>query len=157
MKKNPVYIIILTFWCSVMLSACVTTHVERPYQERRDSFMHAVERAQLVVEAINTNQPQQLYLLLQQEYRDAVSEEEFIRRYVDERSYPYLTPLYLYLDGVDLNDDGSASIICTVASRLPGEKYHFALVYENGLYFASIFEELVDGSYRDKFSNMVKW
>jgi predicted acetyltransferase len=46
---------------------------------RNDTFLHAAERAQLVIDAINSNQPDALYSLLTEELRNAISQKEFMR------------------------------------------------------------------------------
>jgi len=113
--------------------------------------------AQKVVDAVNDNSPSTLYALLSDNLQKTISKEDFILNAQKERSYPYLTPLYLYLNGITLNRDESADVECLVASRLPGEKYRFSLVKENGEYRAIVFEDVVDGSFIDKFDHIVTW
>jgi len=157
MSMNHLKSLVLCFFSLLLLSGCATMPSVSTEYARKDSFLQATERAQQVVDAINSNRPDLLYALLTEKLRDAISQEEFIRRFADERSYPYLTPLYLYLDAIDLHPDGTAQVVCSVASRLPGEYYRFSLVYEHHAYYASVFEDIVDGSYRVKFDHIVTW
>lgn len=154
---NPVKGLLISICCIFLFSACVNMPTISTTNTRNDTFLHATERAQQVIDAINSNQPDALYSLLTEELRNAISQKEFMRRFADERSYPYLTPLYLYLDAIDLHPEGTAQVVCSVASRLPGEYYSFTLVYEHNAYYASIFEDIIDGSYRLKFNHIVTW
>ncbi len=124
---------------------------------RHDSFADAAERAQMVVDAVNANAPENLYPLLSQSLRSMISEQDFIKNFADERSYPYLTPLFLNLNGIELSSDGTAKVVCSVASRLPGEFYTFSLSYEGDAYYAYIFEDVVNGTYKEKFNHIVTW
>ncbi len=149
MKSNKLYILIILL---LPLSVgCVSTH------QPSSSFSEACIVAQKVVDAVNENSPSTLYDLLSDNLQKRISKEDFILNAQKERSYPYLTPLYLYLNGIALNRDESADVECLVASRLPGEKYRFSLVKERGEYRAIVFEDVVDGSFIDKFDHIVTW
>jgi hypothetical protein len=80
-----------------------------------------------------------------------LSKEEFMKNFAHERSYPYLTPLYIYLDEVTLVENkNTGEAVFTVAARLPGEKMRVKTVYINGQYYFDFFRELADGSYVEK-------
>ncbi len=142
---------------TVSLLISCTTSAGNTILSRQDSFQDAFTRAQEVIDAVNANAPRELYPLLSRELRNQVSLEEFVARFTEERAYPYLTPLYLILDTIDLSRDGTARIVCTVSSRLPGEMYRFSLTYEKDAYYAVIFEDVVNGSFREKFDRIVTW
>lgn len=113
----------------------------------------AEAQAKKFAQAVNENNPQELYSYLLPEIQGLLSRDEFIKNYAKERSYPYLTPLYLYLDEVKL-DEGkkSGEAIFTVASRLPGEKMKVKLVYQDRQYYFDAFRAVADGSYIEKFT-----
>ncbi|RYD06971.1 hypothetical protein N752_01380 [Desulforamulus aquiferis] len=66
----------------------------------------AVKRTQGFIDAVNENRPGDVYKYLTPELRNGISKEAFIENFKKERSYPYLTPLYFYLDEVKLSPDG---------------------------------------------------
>jgi hypothetical protein len=122
------------------------------------NFTHATERTEKLISAINENKPEAIYGYLSGELRATVSKEAFVQNYADDRTYPYLTPLYLFLSELKLPQREDGLVTCTVASRLEGEEYSFPIRYENGDYYFVIFEDIVKGTYRDKFANkVVKW
>ncbi|WP_156779677.1 hypothetical protein [Desulforamulus reducens] len=115
----------------------------------------ATHRVQEFIDAVNDNRPRDIYLYLTPQLREKISREDFTRNFAKERSYPYLTPLYLYLDEVKLSPDKqTGEAILTVAARLPGEKMRVHLVYYRGHYYIEAFKEIVDGSYQDKFQKL---
>ena len=115
----------------------------------------AARRVQEFIDAVNENRPGDIYLYLTPQLKKRISREDFARNFAKERSYPYLTPLYFYLDEVKLSPDKkSGEAILTVAARLPGEKMRVQLVYYQGRYYIDAFKEIVDGSYLDKFQRL---
>lgn len=122
------------------------------------NFSRATQRSETFVSAINNQDPKTIYSLLSQEYKDNIEEATFIERYNDDLTYPYISPLYCYLQAIDLHYDVNGVVSCKVASRLIGEKFTFKIKYENGDYYFLAFEDIIDNSYREKFSNkVVKW
>lgn len=108
-------------------------------------------------EAINANRPADIYPYLISEIREMLTKEEFIRNFAQERSYPYLSPLYVYLDEVKLASDlRSGEAVSTVAARLPGQKMKVKLIYIGGQYYIDAFRDIADGSYILKFKNISK-
>lgn len=110
------------------------------------------------IRAINENRPKEIYGYLTQDLREEIGEEAFVNNYREDRTYPYLTPLYLFLAELKLPQRNDGLAVCTVASRLEGEEYSIPIRYENGDYYFYVFKDIVDGSYKDKFANkVVKW
>lgn len=143
------------FWVGLLIIAIILTlsvginHV--PGQR------NATMRVNGFNEAINANRPADIYPYLIPELREMLSKEEFMRNFAKERYYPYLSPLYVYLDEVKLaSDRQSGEAISTVAARLPGQKMNVKLVYIRGQYYIEAFRDIADGSYLLKFQNIVK-
>ncbi len=106
-------------------------------------------------EAINANKPANIYPYLIPELRGMISKETFEQNFAKERSYPYLSPLYVYLDEVLLvPDQRSGEAISTVAARLPGQKMKVKLIYIKGQYYIDAFRDIADGSYLLKFEKL---
>jgi len=119
------------------------------------SQWQAVKRVNDFNAAINANRPVDIYPYLIPELRVMLTKEEFIKNFAKERSYPYLSPLYVYLDEVKLaSDRRSGEAISTVAARLPGQKMNVKLIYLKGQYYIDAFRDIADGSYLLKFQNI---
>lgn len=102
-------------------------------------------------------EPEKIYAFLTGEYQAEMTEEEFTEAFLKERSYPYLTPLFLYFDRVELSEDlQTGTAWYTRAARLPGMTYEVGLVYdeEQETYAILDFEEFTDGSYLEKFETL---
>ena len=144
-------------WVLIFSISCTSV------QPRKDSyvqatFTHAALRTQRFIDAINHNQSSVVYGMLSEEYRNQITLDEFIKRFADDRTYPYLTPLYLHLVSLSIPQRSDGLVVCSVAARLEGEFFRFPIRYEQGDYYFLVFSELIDGSYRDKFPNqVVKW
>ncbi|HBV88610.1 MAG TPA: hypothetical protein DEF42_18670 [Desulfosporosinus sp.] len=119
--------------------------------------VQAQVQANRFAQAINDNNPRELYSYLLPEIQGMLGRDEFVKNFAHERSYPYLTPLYIYLDNVTL-DEGkrSGEAIFTVASRLPGEKMKVKLYYLDQQYYMEAFREIADGSFIEKFKKIKK-
>ena len=128
---------------AAMLSACTTR-------------MPTVEQqVQGFADAVNANDPEMLYTYLAPELRAQISQDEFARRFEKERSYPYLSPLYVYVDEITLDPETrQGRALLTVAARLPGQKMTVGVVHTPNGYFVSAFDELVDESYLEKFDRL---
>lgn len=117
----------------------------------------ATRRAQQFAREVNYNyeEPARLYPLMTKEYRQAITEADFVAAFQKERSYPYLTPLFINFDRVELAADGrTGTAYFSQAARLPGMVYTLRLTYENGNYYVTAFEEFLDGSYLEKFDRL---
>ncbi|MHB1405401.1 MAG: hypothetical protein ACYCV0_07405 [Desulfitobacteriaceae bacterium] len=116
---------------------------------------HATYRVNGFIQAVDANRPTDIYPFLTPDLKGMLSKDEFVRNFAKERSYPYLTPLYVYLDDVKLAPDklsGEANF--TVAARLPGEKMNIKINYINGQYYIDAFRDIADGSYLVKFQKL---
>ena len=84
------------------------------------------------------------------------TEEEFCKAFKKERTYPYITPLYLNSDPrVKLSGDKKTGTVeYDQAARIVGMVYDIRLVYENGDYYVMDWEDFLDGSYLDKFEDI---
>ncbi len=121
------------------------------------SQWQATKRINGLNEAINANKPADIYPYLIPELREMLTKEEFVQNFAKERSYPYLSSLYVYLDEVNLAADRrSGEAISTVAARLPGQKMKVKLIYIRGQYYVEAFRDIADESYLLKFQNIKK-
>lgn len=111
-------------------------------------------RVQAFAQAVNYDyeRPEQIYRYLTEELRGQITEEEFREAFATERTYPYLTPLFLNYESLELsNDKRSGVAVFSQAARLPGMIYKVPFVYEKGDYYMDVFHEYADGSYLEKF------
>ena len=141
---------IILFTVFILLLSGVEFYINRPMT--KNNF---IKRTEGFIEAVNENKPGLIYGYLMPSIQKLISKEDFIENFEKERSYPYLTPLYLYLDNVDLCEDRKkGSINCIVASRLPGEKMKFDIVFVDNNYYIDAFEYVADGSFIEKFKRL---
>jgi len=116
---------------------------------------NAVRCLQGFIEGVNANEPEKVYAHLSTALRAKITKEDFVKNFEKERSYPYLTPLYLYLDKLELTEDKRAGdVTFIVAARLPGQIMKAKVVYEHGKYNVIAFENIVDGSFIKKFKKL---
>ncbi|HPT69315.1 MAG TPA: hypothetical protein PKW50_04155 [Syntrophomonas sp.] len=122
---------------------------EVPTEER------AMERAQAYAEAIDHDykHPEKIYALLEESFRDQMDEKSFCDAFAKERSYPYITPLYISKPHLTL-DGNIVHVVYDQAARLSGMTYKIDLIFENGDWFVRDWEEFLDGSYLEKFENI---
>lgn len=119
--------------------------------------VQAEAQANRFAQALNENNPREIYSYLLPEIQGMLSREAFVKNFAHERSYPYLTPLYIYLDEVKLEEGKrSGEAIFTVAARLPGEKMRVKLYYLEGQYYFDAFREIADGTFIEKFKKLKK-
>lgn len=120
-------------------------------------FDRAMERAKAYADAINRDfrEPEKIYRFLRREVRSEISEEAFCEAFAKERSYPYITPLYIFYPELTIAPDGSeATAVFKQAARLEGMTYTVKFIYEDGDYFADDWRQFIDGSYLEKFENI---
>ena len=140
-----------------MLLLCISCTTPKGFYTQAN-FLHAAQRTQRFIDAINQNESGVVYDMLCEDYRSQLSREEFIKRFADDRTYPYLTPLYLHLVSLSIPLRHDGQVVCSVAARLEGEFFRFPIRFEQGEYYFLVFDDLIDGSYREKFPNqVVKW
>ncbi|MGD1815660.1 MAG: hypothetical protein ACPKNR_01375 [Pleomorphochaeta sp.] len=158
MKRTTTYIFLLSIF--ILLSSCTTTQVSsaNSYWDNC-TFTQASNRSQKFVDAINDQNPLIIYSLFTENYKNKISKEEFVRRYNDDLTYPYISPLYCYIKSINIHYyDDNGLVSCSVASRLIGDSFTFEIIYENGDYYFKAFEDIIDNSYKEKFANkVVKW
>lgn len=117
----------------------------------------AEERANAYADAINHDyrEPEKIYRFLTAEIRSAISEEAFCEAFAKERSYPYITPLYIFYPELTIAPDRKAArVVFKQAARIVGMEYTVRLVYENGDYYVEDWERFIDGSYLNKFDHI---
>ena len=115
----------------------------------------AMERAQAYAEVIDHSykHPEKIYAMLEKSFHDQMDEKSFCNAFAKERSYPYITPLYI--SKPHLTFDGNiAHVVYDQAARLSGMTYKIDLKFENGDWFVRDWEEFLDGSYLEKFENI---
>ena len=120
-------------------------------------FERAMERAKAYASAINYDfrEPEKIYRFLREEIRSEISETAFCEAFAKERSYPYITSLYIFYPELTVAPDRSEAVaVFKRAARLEGMTYSVKFVYENGDYFADDWRQFADGSYLEKFENI---
>ena len=86
---------------------------------------------------------------------EKMSEEEFTEAFIKERSYPYITPLYVFYPEIsEETETGDYIVTFLQAARIEGMKYDIKMVYEDGNWFVVDWEQFPDGSYLEKFENI---
>ena len=117
----------------------------------------ALERAKEYAHAINYDfrTPEKIYAFLCRDFRDRMSEDEFVDAFNKERSYPYITPLYIFFPEIsEETESGDYIVTFLQAARIEGMKYDIKMVYEDGNWFVVDWEQFPDGSYLEKFENI---
>ena len=123
----------------------------------KETSKQAQLRAEEFAEAVNYSyeEPEKIYALLANGCTDILTEEAFCQAFSKERSYPYLTPLFLNSPETHMQEDNkSGTVTYSQAARLPGMEYEVELVFEDDDYYIMAFAELLDGSYLDKFQDI---
>ena len=142
---------LLLILLSLFLLAGCATRVEKQPEEL------ALERAAEYKEVFNRGgkDPSAIYDYLCQSCKDRISRDEFVAAYNKDRSYPYITPLYIFEPVVELSADGlTGSVTYQQAARIVGMTWKTEIVFENGNYYFRDFEYLIDGSYLEKFKDI---
>ena len=139
MKKTTKIIIVLL----IVIIAGITVVTSMKHAADGPSEVSAEKAAMAYAEAIDYD------------FRKVMDKSEFIRAFKKERSYPYLTPLFINYDRVELNEDGTTgTAYYSQAARLPGMVYEVGLVYEDSNWHIEDFDDFLDGSYLDKFDTV---
>lgn len=116
---------------------------------------NAVKQVEGFIQAVNDNNPAEVYQYLSPDIKELIDQQGFEKNFAKERSYPYLTPLYLYLDKLELSEDKrSGKVECIVAARLPGQRMNFSVVYDQDNYYVVAFRDIADGSFIKKFDKL---
>ncbi len=155
MKRIPlVKLVIGIILIMVVLVSAILIKVSN---DNNLSKENAEQRALEFANAVNYDykEPAKIYKLMSKQYRDEISSEEFVKAFNKERSYPYLTPLFINFDSVEFTDEMiEGTAIYSQAARLPGMIYKVKLIYENNNYYVIAFEDFLDGSYLNKFETL---
>lgn len=149
MKYFSSYMLLLVVSVSVLLTGCDRPRSEEQAMKRLNAYAEAID--------FRYKDPAQIYPFLCQDIRDRMSEEEFVKCWEKERTYPYLTPLYIYDPLISMSEDGmEGKAVYTQAARIEGMTYEIDFEYENGDYYVRDWERFADGSYLDKFDKVVQ-
>ncbi len=135
---------------AVMGMVCLWLPLAHRTQDR------AMLRAEAYAQAINQDYqtPEKIYAFLCSDFRAQMSEEAFCAAWEKERSYPYITPLYLFWPQLTAYDGATAQVTFLRAARIEGMTYPVELVYEQGDYYVRDWESFLDGSYLEKFRDI---
>lgn len=142
---------------AIILSLIFSINIIIVLDENKLTIANAEKRSLEFAEAVNYNykEPEKIYSFLGADFKENMSVEDFVKAFEKERSYPYLTPLFINFSKIDLNEDKTKGIATySQAARLPGMIYEVRLIYENNDYYIIAFEDFLDGSYLDKFENL---
>lgn len=142
---------------AIILSLIFSINIIKVLGENKLTIANAEKRSLEFAEAINYNykDPEKIYSFLADDFKENMSVEDFVKAFEKERSYPYLTPLFINFSKIDLTEDKTQGIATySQAARLPGMIYEVRLIYENNDYYIIAFEDFLDGSYLDKFENL---
>ena len=130
----------------LLTAGCGSRRTEKRALERLEAYAQAID--------YSYREPEKIYAFLTREFREQMSQEEFVQAFAKERSYPYITPLYISRPQVQLAEDGmSGTAVYVQAARIEGMHYEVSLVYEDGDYYIRDWDSFLDGSYLDKFAD----
>ena len=136
--------VLLTLVCG-----CAKPKTEEQARKRLEEYAHAID--------YDYKEPKKIYPYLCREVRDQLSEEQFVNCWKKERTYPYLTPLYIYNPAIEMAPDGlSGKATFIQAARIDGMTYTVDFVYEDGDYYVCDWYNFADGSYLEKFDHVVQ-
>lgn len=155
MKKIAVVKLIIAV--VVLVTIVFSVNIIKVLGENKLTQDNAEKRALDFAEAVNYSykDPKKIYAFLSSDFKDNMTEEAFVKAFEKERSYPYLTPLYINFSSVELSEDMTeGEAIYSQAARLPGMIYQVELVFENNNYYIYDFEDFIDDSYLEKFENL---
>ncbi len=139
--------LLLCLLAACFLCACRHEKTEARARERLEAYAHAIDH--------DYRKPEKIYPYLCESFRSAMTKKEFAEAFLKERSYPYITPLYIYDPEITMDEDRSGGTATYLqAARLIGMTYTVGFVYENGDYYIKDWEEFLDGSYLDKFEDI---
>ena len=153
MKKRTKIILIMLIVCIAVGTLLLSFH----RMSGGASEASAAKAAMAYAEAIDYRykEPAAIYAFMTDDFQQSMSEDAFIQAFNKERSYPYLTPLFINFDRVALSEDKlSGTAYYSQAARLPGMVYEVGLVYEDHTWHIKDFDSFLDGSYLDKFDTV---
>jgi hypothetical protein len=151
MRRNAARIGYLLVCLVLIAAVCRRDAVYRRSEDR------ALERARAYAQTINYDfqTPERIYPYLCRDFRAQMSREAFCAAFAKERSYPYITPLYLFYPSIAPSEDGRGYTVTFLqAARIVGMTYRVEMVYEDGDYYVRDWQKFLDGSYLEKFRNI---
>ena len=154
MRNKAVVLFLLAVLLFIIADVSAENNITDPAPQTEE---RAMERAKDYADAINHEfkNPEKIYAFLWSGFREEMGEEAFIDAFNKERSYPYITPLYIFFPDVSgKTDEGGYIITFLQAARIVGMTYDIEMVYENGDWFVKDWEEFPDGRYLEKFENI---
>ena len=152
MKRSVTVLLSVLLFLTVLINAAAedqafALHTAESAMERAREYAHAVN--------YDFRTPEKIYVFLWSGFRELMTEEEFIEAFNKERSYPYITPLYIFFPEVtEETENGSYIITFLRAARIEGMTYDVEMVYEDSNWFVKDWEQFLDGSYLEKFENI---
>ena len=152
MKRSVTVLLSVLLFLTVLINAAAedqafALHTAESAMERAREYAHAVN--------FDFRTPEKIYAFLWSGFRELMTEEEFIEAFNKERSYPYITPLYIFFPEVtEETENGSYIITFLRAARIEGMTYDVEMVYEDSNWFVKDWEQFLDGSYLEKFENI---
>jgi hypothetical protein len=155
MKRIPLVKMIIGVL--IILFIVYTMNIIKVLGENNLTKDNAEKRALEFADAVNYSykDPEKIYAFMSSEYKEKISAIDFVKAFEKERSYPYLTPLFINFSHVELSKNKTEGIaLYSQAARLPGMIYNVELVFENNNYYIYAFEDFLDGSYLKKFENL---
>ena len=145
-------IFLLIFVMLFFFGICVSAEEAAPQTEAA-----ALARAKEYARAINHDfkEPAKIYAFLWSDFREQMTEEEFVEAFEKERSYPYITPLYIFYPEITgTTEEGGYEITFLRAARIEGMKYAIEMIYEDGNWYVKDWQQFLDGSYLEKFEDI---
>ena len=131
------------------MAGCSRPKTRERAEERLLDYAHAVDH--------DYEQPEKIYPFLTASLRERMTKEAFCDAWAKERTYPYITPLYIWQPEITMDpDNGGGEATFLQAARIVGMTYTVRFVYENGDYYIEDWEQFADGSYLDKFETVVQ-
>lgn len=152
MKKPAACLLLLLLFFAFLPAAKADEAAPAPHTAEA-----AMERAKEYAHAINHDfkTPEKIYAFLWSGFREQMNEEAFTEAFLKERSYPYITPLYIFFPEItDETENGGYIITFLQAARIVGMTYDIEMIYENGDWYVKDWEQFPDGSYLEKFENI---
>ena len=147
-KTGTVFLLFLMLFISLSADAAdeiiSVPHTAEAAMERAKEYAHAIN--------YDFKSPEKIYDFLWSGFRKEMDEEAFTEAFNKERSYPYITPLYIFFPEITgETEDGGYLVTFLQAARIEGMTYDIEMVYENGNWFVKDWEQFSDGSYLEKF------
>ncbi len=148
-RKSILILILALIVCAAAVPVALRMPGKGNARRRLDAFVRQVNDGY--------HSPGKIYGYLTEEYRNSISEADFIEAFQKERSYPYLTPFYINFMSMDMAPDNKSGVAhFSQAARLGGMYYDIPIIYENFNYYMVMkeYEGFPDGSYLEKFDRI---